>query len=278
MDGTVQSLRQQSGEPFAGCEAFAGWGSGEAVIDVASLTRRAVASVDELIDEARNGRIVALVDGFGESASADFVLPAQFATPRAINFMAKWGRGLICLALERRRVEELGLPMMKRRHAGPSQKAFTVSIEAREGVATGISVHDRARTIAVAIDGTREPDDLVSPGHVFPLVAHDGGVLERPGHTEASVDLARLAGLNPAGVHCKVLAVDGSVASVGDVHRLSAIHGFLVGSTSDLSEYLRAREPIWSPAAGAEMRQSFRSGERHPGQNIITNANTGRTK
>src|SRR5690606_11450439 len=159
-----------------------------------------VSPIEEIIDEARNGRMFILVDDEARENEGDLVIPAQMATPEAINFMAKYGRGLICLALTAERIEQLGLPLMARRNQSRHQTAFTVSIEAREGITTGISAPDRARTISVAIDPSKGRDDIVTPGHVFPLVARPGGVLVRAGHTEAAVDVARLAGLHPAGV------------------------------------------------------------------------------
>src|SRR5688572_14944185 len=159
---------------------------------------------EAIIDEARNGRMFILVDDDDRENEGDLVIPAQMATPDAINFMARYGRGLICLALSKARVEQLDLGLMSRNNGTRHETAFTVSIEARQGVTTGISAADRARTISVAIDGTKGKDDIVTPGHVFPLVARDGGVLVRAGHTEAAVDVARLAGLNPSGVICEI--------------------------------------------------------------------------
>ena len=162
-----------------------------------------LSSPEEIINEARNGRMFILVDDEDRENEGDLVIPAQMATPDAINFMATHGRGLICLALTRARVDQLGLNLMSPKNGTRHETAFTISIEARDGVTTGISAGDRARTIAVAIDGSKGPDDIVTPGHIFPLIARDGGVLIRTGHTEAAVDVARLAGLNPAGVICE---------------------------------------------------------------------------
>ena len=159
-----------------------------------------LSSIDEIIDDLRNGRMIILVDAEDRENEGDLVIPAQMATPDAINFMAKHGRGLVCLSLTGQRAGQLRLEYMARQNEARNRTAFTVSIEAREGIATGISAHDRARTIATAIDPTKDFGDIVSPGHVFPLIAREGGVLVRAGHTEASVDLARLAGLYPAGV------------------------------------------------------------------------------
>ena len=173
--------------------------------------------IEEIIDEARNGRMFILVDDEDRENEGDLVIPAQMATPDAINFMATHGRGLICLALTGERIDKLGLEMMSRNNRTRYETAFTSSIEAREGVTTGISAADRARTISVAIDNARGAEDIVTPGHVFPLVAREGGVLVRAGHTEASVDIARLAGLNPSGVICEILNEDGTMARFDDL-------------------------------------------------------------
>jgi 3,4-dihydroxy 2-butanone 4-phosphate synthase/GTP cyclohydrolase II len=196
-----------------------------------------LSSIDEIIDESRNGRMFILVDDESRENEGDLVVPAQMATPDAINFMAKYGRGLICLALTTQRVEQLGLSLMPQHHGSRHQTAFTVSIEARDGVTTGISAPDRARTIAVAIDPTKSKDDIVTPGHVFPLVARDGGVLVRTGHTEAAVDIARLAGLNPAGVICEIMNDDGSMARMPDLVGFAQFHGLKIAKIADLIEY-----------------------------------------
>ncbi|MGF1549952.1 MAG: 3,4-dihydroxy-2-butanone-4-phosphate synthase [Sphingomonadaceae bacterium] len=196
-----------------------------------------IATVEEIIAEARNGRMFILVDDDDRENEGDLVIPAQMATPDAINFMAKYGRGLVCLALGKARVEELGLPLMARHNESRMETAFTTSIEAREGVTTGISAADRARTIAVAIDASKGPDDIVSPGHVFPLVAREGGVLVRAGHTEAAVDVARLAGLNPSGVICEIMREDGSMARMDDLMAFAQLHGLRIGTISDLIAY-----------------------------------------
>ncbi|MGH7108427.1 MAG: 3,4-dihydroxy-2-butanone-4-phosphate synthase, partial [Acetobacteraceae bacterium] len=176
-----------------------------------------LSSSEELIEEARAGRMFILVDEEHRENEGDLVIPAQFATPEAVNFMARHARGLICLALTRTRVEQLGLPLMSASNRSRLQTAFTVSIEAREGVTTGISAADRAATIAVAINPEKGRDDIVTPGHVFPLVAREGGSLVRAGHTEAAVDIARLAGLNPAGVVCEIMNDDGTMARLADL-------------------------------------------------------------
>ncbi len=203
-----------------------------------------VSPVEEIINEARNGRMFILVDDEGRENEGDLVIPAQMATPEAINFMAKHGRGLICLALARERVEQLRLPLMAQQNLTRHQTAFTVSIEAREGVSTGISAPDRAQTIAVAIDPRRGPDDIVSPGHVFPLVARDGGVLVRSGHTEAAVDLARLAGLNPSGVICEIMNDNGTMARREDLIAFAQLHGLKIGTIADLIAYRRRHDRI----------------------------------
>jgi 3,4-dihydroxy 2-butanone 4-phosphate synthase/GTP cyclohydrolase II len=203
-----------------------------------------VSPIEEIIDDARNGRMIILVDDEGREDEGDLVIPAQMATPDAINFMARFGRGLICLALTRERVEQLRLPLMSRQNATRHQTAFTVSIEAREGVTTGISAPDRARTIAVAIDPTHGAQDIVSPGHVFPLVARDGGVLVRTGHTEAAVDIARLAGLNAAGVICEIMNDDGTMARRADLVKFAQFHGLKIGTIADLIAYRRRHDRI----------------------------------
>ena len=176
-----------------------------------------LSAADELIEEARNGRMFILVDDEDRENEGDLVIPAQFATPDAINFMARHARGLVCLAMTRQRVEQLGLPLMSAHNGTRHQTAFTISIEAREGVTTGISAHDRARTIAVAINPECGRDDIVTPGHVFPLMAREGGTLVRAGHTEASVDIARKAGLYPSAVICEIMNDDGTMARLPDL-------------------------------------------------------------
>ena len=212
--------------------------------EVARLRHGYLSSPEEIIDEARNGRMFILVDDEDRENEGDLVIPAQMATPDAINFMAKHGRGLICLALSRRRVDELGLEPMSRNNGTRHETAFTVSIEAREGVTTGISAADRARTISVAIDGTKGKDDIVTPGHVFPLVARDGGVLVRTGHTEAAVDVARLAGLNPSGVICEILKEDGSMARLDDLMPFAQLHNLRIGTIRDLIAYRRRHDHL----------------------------------
>ncbi len=193
--------------------------------------------IEEIIDEARNGRMIVLVDDEDRENEGDLVIPAAMATPEAINFMAKHGRGLICLALTRERVEHLGLPLMSKRNETRHQTAFTVSIEATEGVSTGISVADRAHTIAVAIDPTKGPEDIGSPGHVFPLVARDGGVLVRAGHTEAAVDIGRLAGINASGVVCEIMNDDGTMARLPELVKMARAHRLKIATIADLIAY-----------------------------------------
>ncbi len=196
-----------------------------------------ISPIEEVIEEARNGRMFVLVDAEDRENEGDLVIPAQMATPEVINFMAKYGRGLICLALASERVEALGLKLMAAHNQSRHQTAFTVSIEAKDGVSTGISAHDRARTIAVAIDPTKGPEDIATPGHVFPLRARDGGVLVRAGHTEAAVDIARLAGLYPAGVICEIMNDDGTMARLPDLLAFSKDHGLKIGTIEDLIRY-----------------------------------------
>jgi len=200
--------------------------------------------IEEIIDEARNGRMFILVDDEDRENEGDLIIPAQMATPDAINFMATHGRGLICLALTQQRIETLGLPPMSRSNGTRHQTAFTISIEAREGVTTGISAADRARTISVAIDASKTADDIVTPGHVFPLLAREGGVLVRAGHTEASVDIARLAGLNPSGVICEIMNEDGTMARLDDLMRFGRRHGLKIGTIRDLIAYRRRHDHL----------------------------------
>lgn len=196
-----------------------------------------LSSIEEIIDDARNGRMFILVDDEERENEGDLVIPAQMATPEAVNFMAKYGRGLICLSLTQDRLRHLDLPLMAQRNSSRHQTAFTVSIEAREGVTTGISASDRARTISVAIDTSKGPEDIVCPGHIFPLEAREGGVLVRAGHTEAAVDVARLAGLNPSGVICEIMNEDGTMARLPDLVKFAQHHGLKIGTIADLISY-----------------------------------------
>ena len=201
-------------------------------------------SAEELIEEARNGRMFILVDDEDRENEGDLVVPAQFATPEAVNFMARHARGLICLALTRHRVEQLGLPLMSQSNGTRHQTAFTVSIEAKDGVTTGISAHDRAHTIAVAINSESGPQDIVTPGHIFPLMAREGGTLVRAGHTEAAVDIARLAGLNPAGVICEIMNDDGTMARLPDLVAFAQRHNLKLGTIADLIHHRRRTERL----------------------------------
>jgi 3,4-dihydroxy 2-butanone 4-phosphate synthase/GTP cyclohydrolase II len=203
-----------------------------------------ISSASEIIDEARAGRIFILVDDEDRENEGDLVIPAQFATPDAVNFMAKHARGLICLALTRGRCERLGLPMMAQANGSRHETAFTVSIEAKEGVTTGISAADRARTISVAINSELGREDIVTPGHVFPLMARDGGTLVRAGHTEAAVDIARLAGLTPAGVICEIMNDDGTMARLPDLVGFAQRHNLKLGTIADLIAHRRRTEKL----------------------------------
>jgi 3,4-dihydroxy 2-butanone 4-phosphate synthase / GTP cyclohydrolase II len=198
-----------------------------------------ISDIEDVIEDARNGRMFILMDADDRENEGDLVIPAQMCTPDAVNFMAKFGRGLICLALTQDRAAALNIPMMTQVNGTPNQTAFTVSIEAKEGISTGISAHDRAHTISVAIDPTKGPNDITSPGHVFPLVARHGGALVRAGHTEAAVDIARLAGLNPAGVICEIMNDDGTMARLPDLVPFAQLHGLKIGTIADLIAYRR---------------------------------------
>ncbi len=197
----------------------------------------ALSSIEEVVEDARNGRMFILVDAEERENEGDLVIPAQMATPDAINFMAKHGRGLICLALNSERAKQLHLELMPRSNRARHSTAFTVSIEAREGISTGISAPDRAHTVSVAIDPTKDFRDITTPGHVFPLVAKDGGVLVRAGHTEAAVDMARLAGLYPAGVICEIMNDDGTMARLPDLIAFAQRHGIKIATIADLIAY-----------------------------------------
>ncbi|MCF2870027.1 3,4-dihydroxy-2-butanone-4-phosphate synthase [Octadecabacter sp. G9-8] len=204
----------------------------------------AISSIEDIIDDARNGRMFVLVDHEDRENEGDLVIPAQMATPDAINFMATHGRGLICLTLPAERLDALGLSLMSTHNSSRHETAFTVSIEAREGVTTGISAADRARTVAVAIDASKGPQDIATPGHVFPLRARAGGVLVRAGHTEAAVDISRLAGLNPSGVICEIMKDDGEMARLPDLVAFAQLHGLKIGTISDLIAYRRRHDNL----------------------------------
>lgn len=203
---------------------------------------RHLSSIEEILDDAYNGRMFILVDDEDRENEGDLIIPAEMADSSAINFMAKYGRGLICLAMTGERVAELGLPPMARHNSSRHSTAFTVSIEAREGITTGISAADRAQTVSVAINPQKTAYDIVSPGHVFPLEAREGGVLVRAGHTEAAVDIARMAGLKPAGVICEIMNDDGTMARMPDLIKFSKEHNIKIATIADLIQYRRRKE------------------------------------
>ena len=213
--------------------------------------------IEEIIEEARNGRMFILVDDEDRENEGDLVIPAQMATPDVINFMAKYGRGLICLSMTKQRVQELNLPLMPSANRQRQSTNFTVSIEAAEGVTTGISAGDRARTIAVAIDPARGKDDIHTPGHVFPLEAREGGVLVRAGHTEAAVDISRLAGLNPAGVICEIMNEDGTMARLPDLVPFAQFHGLKMGAIADLIAYRRRYDQTVERKVETELKSRY---------------------
>lgn len=216
-----------------------------------------ISPTEELLEEARRGRMFILVDDEDRENEGDLVIPAQFATPDAINFMARYARGLICLSMTRARVDQLGLPLMAQSNGTRHQTAFTVSIEARDGVTTGISAADRARTVAVAINAELGREHIVTPGHVFPLVAREGGTLVRAGHTEAAVDFARLAGLNPSGVICEIMNDDGTMARMPDLVAFAQHHGLKLGTIADLIAYRRRTEKLVRRVEEGEIEQAI---------------------
>ncbi|HEY7953543.1 MAG TPA: bifunctional 3,4-dihydroxy-2-butanone-4-phosphate synthase/GTP cyclohydrolase II, partial [Solirubrobacteraceae bacterium] len=220
-------------------------------------TKTPFATIEEALEEIRQGKMVVVCDDEDRENEGDVVMAAQFVTPEAINFMAKEARGWICLALTPERCDELGLELMTAKNESALQTPFTVTIEAREGVTTGVSAHDRAHTMQVAIDPSSEPDDLVQPGHVNPLKAKKGGVLERTGHTEASVDLARLAGLIPAGVICEVMNEDGSMARVGDLTEYCERHGLKMVTIADLIAYRRRNDLLVERVVATRLPTAF---------------------
>ncbi|MFZ4122138.1 MAG: 3,4-dihydroxy-2-butanone-4-phosphate synthase [Caulobacterales bacterium] len=224
--------------------------------------KRAISPAEEIIEEARQGRMYILVDAEDRENEGDLIVAAQFATPAAVNFMAKYGRGLICLALTSERADTLGLQPMAPRNQTRHSTAFTVSIEAKEGITTGISAHDRARTISVAIDPTKNATDIVSPGHVFPLAARDGGVLVRAGHTEASVDISRMAGLVPAAVICEIMNDDGTMARLPELVGFSQLHGLKIGTISDLIAYRRENDRLVERVLEQPFESAFGKGFR----------------
>ena len=216
-----------------------------------------LSSIEEVIEDARNGKMFILVDAEDRENEGDLVIPAQMCTPEAVNFMAKYGRGLVCLTLTGDRARQLNLEFMSSNNQSRNQTAFTVSIEAREGISTGISAHDRAHTVSVAIDPTKAQNDIVSPGHVFPLVAKDGGVLVRAGHTEAAVDIARLAGLYPAGVICEIMNDDGTMARLPDLVQFAQLHGLKIATIADLIAYRRRYDHFIHRAIETELESDF---------------------
>jgi 3,4-dihydroxy 2-butanone 4-phosphate synthase / GTP cyclohydrolase II len=219
--------------------------------------KSAFATIEEAIEDIRQGKFVVVVDAADRENEGDLTIAAQFATPEAVNFMTKEGRGLICLCLTEERCDELGLRQMTERNETPYGTAFTISVEAREGVTTGISAPDRSRTIQVAIDPKAKADDLVQPGHVFPLRARDGGVLQRAGQTEAAVDLARLAGLIPAGVVCEIMNEDGTMARVPDLIPYCEGHGVKLVTVADLIEYRRRHEQLVERMTTVQMPTAY---------------------
>jgi 3,4-dihydroxy 2-butanone 4-phosphate synthase/GTP cyclohydrolase II len=237
----------------------------------------AISSVEEIIEDARNGKMFILVDHEDRENEGDLVIPAQWATPDVINFMATHGRGLICLAMTSQRIADLGLELMSTNNSSRHETAFTVSIEAREGVTTGISAADRARTVAVAIDGTKGAQDIATPGHVFPLRAKDGGVLVRAGHTEAAVDVSRLAGLSSAGVICEIMNDDGTMARLPELVAFAQRHGLKIGTISDLIAYRRRndnlvrvrKEETITSEYGGEWNMRVYTDETHGDEHIV---------
>ena len=237
----------------------------------------AISTVEEILEDARNGRMFVLVDHEDRENEGDLVIPAQMATPEAINFMALHGRGLICLALPAARVDALGLSLMAQQNSSRHETAFTVSIEAREGVTTGISAADRARTVAVAIDASKGAQDIATPGHVFPLRAREGGVLVRAGHTEAAVDVARLAGLNPSGVICEIMNEDGTMARLPELVSFAQKHGLKIGTISDLIAYRRrydnlvrvVRKDTITSEFGGEWQRRIYTDTAHGDEHIV---------
>ena len=217
----------------------------------------AISPIEDIIADAKVGKMFILVDHEDRENEGDLVIPAQMADAEAVNFMAMHGRGLICLTLESERLDALGLPMMAISNSSRHETAFTVSIEAREGVTTGISAHDRAKTVAVAIDPESGPQDIATPGHVFPLRAREGGVLVRAGHTEAAVDVSRLAGLNPSGVICEIMNDDGSMARLPDLVTFAQKHELKIGTISDLIAYRLRYDNLVSETDNRDVTSAF---------------------
>jgi len=221
------------------------------------IYRDVISKSEDIIEDARNGRMFILVDHEDRENEGDLVIPAEMATPEAVNFMAMHGRGLICLAMTSARIEALGLPLMASYNSSRHETAFTTSIEAREGVTTGISAHDRAKTVAVAIDPDCGAADIATPGHVFPLRARDGGVLIRAGHTEAAVDISRLAGLNPSGVICEIMNDDGTMARLPDLIAFAQKHGLKIGTISDLIAYRHRHDNLVHESERREVTSAY---------------------
>src|SRR3984885_5727553 len=240
------------------CDEWAGW-QVDCQTEPLMTNRQGVefATIEDALDEIRRGKMVVVVDDENRENEGDLTMAAQFVTPQAVNFMAKEGRGLICLALSPDRCDELGLDLMAAKNESAFETAFTISIEARSGVSTGISAADRARTIQVAIDPQTSPRDPAQPGHVFPLKAKPGGVLERVGQTEAAVDLARLAGLNPSGVICEIMNDDGTMARVGDLAPYCERHGLKMVTVADLVAYRRRHEKLVERVVSTNLPTAF---------------------
>ena len=229
----------------------------DAMSDVKTEYSDAISTIEEIIEDARRGRMFILVDHEDRENEGDLVIPAEMCTPEAVNFMAMHGRGLICLTLTGERIDQLGLPLMASKNSSRHETAFTVSIEAREGVSTGISAADRALTVAVAIDPTKSGADIATPGHVFPLRAREGGVLVRAGHTEAAVDVSRLAGLNPSGVICEIMNEDGTMSRLPDLVSFAQKHGLKIGTISDLISYRRRHDNLVGEKAVKRVISAF---------------------
>jgi len=229
---------------------------------MSSEFHQAISSIDEIIEDARNGRMYILVDAEDRENEGDLIIPANFATPEHVNFMARHGRGLICLAMGQERAHTLNLDMMTRNNRESMGTAFTVSIEAKDGVTTGISAHDRARTIAVAIDPTKDHEDIVSPGHVFPLIAREGGTLVRAGHTEAAVDISRMAGLYPAGVICEIMNEDGTMSRLPELVAFAQLHNLKIGTIADLIAWRRKNDRFMERRVEAPLDSGYGEGLR----------------
>ena len=221
---------------------------------------KAISSIDEIIDDARNGRMFILIDAEDRENEGDLVIPSAFATPDQVNFMARYGRGLICLAMTSERAQDLRLDMMARDNRESMKTAFTVSIEAKDGVTTGISAYDRSKTIAVATNPQCDADDIVSPGHVFPLIARDGGVLVRAGHTEAAVDVSRMAGLYPAGVICEIMNDDGTMSRLPELVSFAQLHGIKIGTIADLIAWRRKNDRFLERRIEAPLESRYGAG------------------